>query len=90
MKLFPLDIIAGILLLAGAISMLTGILVYRYRRGKGPFVLILSGLFIPAASVLWIIDSVEIISVTPILPGVILVTGIVLFITSVVLWRERD
>ena len=90
MKIFPLDIIAGILLLLGIISFLFGIVVYRYRRGKGPLILILSGILVPAASVIWILDSVEVISITPIVPGTILVSGIILFLMSVLLWRERE
>ena len=90
MKIFPLDIIAGILLLLGIISMLIGILVYRYRRGKGPLILIFSGILIPAASVIWILGAVDAIVITPIVPGVILIIGIILFIISFLFWRERD
>jgi len=90
MRIFPLDIAAGILLLLSIIQMLAGILVYRYRRGKGPLILVISALFIVSSSLIWILYAVGLIAISWIIPGVILIIGIITFILSLFLWREKD
>ncbi len=88
MRLFPLDIVAGSLLIFSMISILISIYVLRYRGGKGPIIMIISSTVLLLSSTYSILSSLEIIEVemAPFYIGVAI--GGLGVIISAYLWRR--
>lgn len=88
MRLFPLDILTGSLLIFSMISILVSIYVLRYRGGKGPVMMIISSMILLLSSTYSILSSLEIIQgeMVPFYIGAAI--GGMGVIISVYLWRR--
>ncbi len=88
MRLFPLDILIGSLLIFSMISLLVSLYVLRYRGGKGPIVMITSSTVLLLSSAYSILLSLEIIEgdMIPFHIGVII--GGLGVLISIYLWRR--
>jgi hypothetical protein len=89
MRVFPLDIVFGMILIAGMIQFLTGMIVYRYRRGRGPLLLVLAGFLFSASSVLWLIPRIELTEIPDLVSVFPLISGVIILFASILIWRER-
>jgi uncharacterized membrane protein HdeD (DUF308 family) len=88
MKLFPLDVITGTLLVISLLLIVLGIVIYRYRRGPGPILLVLSGTLIFCSSVLDILVKTEVLRIWDGSHLIVLGIGILAGIASLTLWRR--
>ncbi|MCK5774365.1 MAG: hypothetical protein KAH57_11300 [Thermoplasmata archaeon] len=88
MRLFPLDVLTGSLLIFSMISMLVSIYVLRYRGGKGPVAMMISSLILLVSSAYSILLSLEIIQggMIPFYTGAAI--GGLGVIVSAYLWRR--
>lgn len=55
MEVFWVDIVAGVILVIGLLSIIMGIRIFRYRRGKGPISLMVGGSMLLIGSGMWFI-----------------------------------
>ena len=88
MRLFPLDLLAGSLVVLSLISLMISIYVLRYRGGPGPVVMIISSTLILLSSSYSVLLSLDLLEggLTPFFIG--LAVGVLGIITSVVIWRR--
>lgn len=89
MRIFLLDITAGIFLVLFIILFLIGILSYRYRRGKGPFLLMVSSPLGALSAVVWLLISTGAISAPLLLPLSMVVVSSLIVAVSFFVWRPK-
>ncbi|MFW3145530.1 MAG: hypothetical protein ACMUIE_01810 [Thermoplasmatota archaeon] len=89
MRIFPLDIIAGILLVLFIILFVVGVLSYRYRREKGPLLLTVSCPLGALSTVAWLLISIETLNAPRVLPLVMVVISSLLVAVSFLFWRPK-
>ena len=87
MRIFPLDILAGLVLLLSLAVVIIGTMIFRYRRGVGPALLVSGGLFLILYSIYWLLSSVHLD--TPQEYGFISGgIGLILLLISFLTWRR--
>ncbi|MEA3560127.1 MAG: hypothetical protein U9R75_12820 [Candidatus Thermoplasmatota archaeon] len=90
MDIFPMDLIAGVLLAVFIVISIIGILSFRYRRGIGPLLLLISGPIGSCSPVLWLLISMGTVDVTRALPIAVLVISLLILSIGLMKWRASD
>ena len=89
MRLFPLDILMGIILALMLLTVVIGIFVFRGRRETGPLILMISGIIGLAGPLIHLLVQIEIIT----LPGTIAWIPVAFWLLgilfSVFAWRKK-
>lgn len=90
MRIFPMDLFFGLTFLLGFILSLIGLMVFRYRGGKGPAFMTGSGLIFIISAIVWIMDAVELIGISRAIPIAGSIFALILLVNSLILWRGED
>ena len=90
MKVFPLDLIMGLLLSLMLLCILAGSYIFISRRERGPLYLIVSGLIGVIGPILHILAQVEVVGVGPVFIWGPIIIWSVGTVASVFQWRRRE
>ena len=87
---FVLDVLYGVLFVISIFISITGLMVFRYRRGQGPLILAISGLPGALSSALFILESSNALEISLFFPLASLASFIVLILAAIVMWRGGE
>ena len=90
MKTFLEDMLLGGYLIFSSIIFIAGILILRYRRERGPGLLIAASILGIFSSMIWVFIRSGIVECPEIAPLLIMILSFVLLFFSVIFWRGRN
>ncbi len=88
MRLFALDVAMGLLLVASLLSLVLNLFLYRYRRTKGPLVMMGASASFLLGSLFHVLVTFEVLPLGTVPTLVLLAVGVVMAVIAVVLWRK--
>lgn len=89
MKLFPLDILMGIIFALMVLTVLIGIFAFRGRREAAPLILLLSGVIGATGPVIHLIVQIEIVSISDMIVWIPVALWLLGIILSAFAWRKK-
>lgn len=90
MKVFPVDLLMGLLLSLMLLCILAGSYIFIGRREKGPIILLVSALIGVMGPVFHILDQVEVVEIDTILIWVPIIIWLAGTVFSIFRWRRRE
>jgi len=88
MRLFALDVAMGLLLVASLLSLVLNLFLYRYRRTKGPLVMMGACASFLLGSLFHVLVTFEVLPLGTVPTLVLLAVGVVMAVIAVVPWRK--
>ena len=89
MKIFIDDIFTGIALILSILVILAGILVSRYRGGKGPIFLAMAGAVSALSSIMQVLIIFDLLKISSFFPMIGWFATFIILIVSAFTWREK-
>jgi hypothetical protein len=88
MRFFPGDLLSGAMLALGALMIALGVMVYRYRRGIGPLLLVISGVSLAASSIIDLLLNTDVVDLGGVARWGAMALGMALGAAAILLWRR--